>query len=322
MNSLGCFSGALLAYYVPKVFSTRHMQSLGVKLRNLPTLFFISPVFIIGLVLTDSLSIYFLRSEKMGTTTFNWQFILEPIWIWQIILFYIPLGILSTWFIKRSFLGKPAKIQSIFTFLLALLYILIFEIIKYSIFNKFSPPTQLIIGISGILIGMVISEIMGNDRSKLSTKIRIRLSAILAFLSFLYLILIIYKFSYPFHISFNVDTIFDKLAFFLFSFNSILPFTGIHKLFIYSLQNILLFFPMGMFLQELDYYLDESKTSNLILYLAIFLTIFPVIIQLINHHQIPFLFEIPTNVLGIAFGYSAWISLREIFLAYKDYQDK
>ena len=41
MNSLGCLSGTIIAYILPKIFSTDHMQSLRIKLRNLPSIILI-----------------------------------------------------------------------------------------------------------------------------------------------------------------------------------------------------------------------------------------------------------------------------------------
>lgn len=310
MNTLGCLCGAIIAFILPRVFSASNMQTIGTKLRNLPEFIFILPILIAGLLLTEDLSTYFLRSEKIGDTIFNWQYIIQPIWIWQVLFYFIPLGMLATRLSKKSQISLSQPILQILRFFIALLIFAVIEILKFIIYADIISAQTIIFGITGILIGIAISEILGKDKSQIPNTIRQRFFYILIILVLSFTVLVFYKFSYPFKLSFKRPDIIEKSAFFLFSYYSIIPFTGIQKLLIYSLQNILLFIPMGVLLQELEYYMTSPKKGTLILFLAIFLIVFPLIIQIFNYNQTPFLYEIPTNALGISLGYSAWFSLR------------
>ena len=299
-----------MAFILSIVFSVSNMQTFGTKLRNLPAFIFILPILAVGLLLTENLSFYFLRSEKIGDTIFNWQYIIEPIWIWQVLFYFIPLGILVTWLGKRVKISISQPNFQIVSFFISLLIFAFTEILKFIIYADITTPQTIIFGITGILIGIALSGIMGKDKAQISITIRQRSLYILFILVLLFAVLVFYKFSYPFELSFRSPDIIEKSAFLLFSAYSIIPFTGIQKLLIYSLQNILLFIPMGVLLQELEYYMTSPKKGTLIIFLAIFLIVFPLILQIFNYNQAPFLYEILMNALGLSLGYSTWFSLR------------
>jgi glycopeptide antibiotics resistance protein len=309
-NTVGCFSGALLAAFLPFILSPANISFFRRFLKKIPFYLFFLPVIFVGLLLTDNIAFYFLRSDKVGNTVFNWQYIIQPLWIWCLLFFYIPLGVLSTR-LGRT-LGWLNSLQAVHltSFLLAGSVLIFVEVIKSVLFGEKIIPLNFLLGMTGVLTGIAISEIFGNT---IPGQIRLKqkhYTLIVTVLIVFFTSLIVYKSAYPLQFNFKKSELIEQSIFFLLSFYSFIPFTGILKLLVFSLQNILLFIPPGMLIMELESSLTYPKKSVILILLSITLVIIPLIIQFINEYQTPFMYEIPTNALGLFVGYTTWYGFK------------
>lgn len=311
MNTAGCFSGAVIAVIVPGILSSSIRNKISHWIKRLPDVIILIPIIFIGLVLTEGITSFFLTSEKVGNNLFEWRYIIEPVWIWQILCVYIPVGIFSMRVIQKSMRNISLPIIHLCSFIVAIAIAGSIELIKLIIYGNTPPDIHIIFGISGVLIGIAISEILKTDKDNLSIKDR-RQTIMILFGIFLFLeSLIFYKFAYPFEFSLEKSYVFDQLVFLFLSVYSFIPFAGFEKLLIFSLQSIILFIPIGIVVQEIELYLRFKNNSTVILSLSFFLVILPIILQILNQHQTAFLYELPTNTIGLFMGYFLWYGFRK-----------
>ena len=314
MNTLGSFSGACIAIILPKVLTYSAREQIRDSIKKIPDIIFILPLFFLGLFLTESLSYYFVKSEKIGGILFNWQYIIQPVWIWQILLVYIPMSMLITRMTRKAFKIAFLPALHFTSFVITLVISAVLELLKIYIFDNPLLYINAIYGIIGIIIGIAISEIWTKDSSAVCEIERRRIILVLAGIFVYFSSLILYKFSYPFTFDLQPAHIIDKSVFFILSIYSFIPFYGLKKLIIFSLQNIILFIPIGIIIHELESYLLLHVKRSVIIALSSISIILPLILQFININQIPFLYQLPTNILGIFLGYILWKDLRNDFL--------
>jgi VanZ family protein len=310
MNSFGSFSGACISIILPKILTSSARGQIRNSIKKIPDIILILPLFFLGFFLTESLSYYFVKSEKIGGILFNWQYIIQPVWIWQILLVYIPMSMLVTRMSRKVLKIVFLPAFHFTSFIITLVISAVLELFKIYIFNNSLHYINVIYGIIGIIIGIAISEIWEKDCFAVRESERRRIIFILASIYAFFSSLILYKFSYPFTFDLQPAHIIDKSVFFLLSVYSFIPFYGLEKLIIFSLQNIILFIPIGIIIHELESYLLPQIKRLIIIILSLISIILPLIVQFININQIPFLYELPTDILGILSGYILWKGLR------------
>ena len=310
MNTLGCFSGAILSFIFSQflTLSTRH--KIASFFRNLPNIVLLIPFLLINFLLSENISLKFLKSEKIETFNFNWEYIISPLWIWLILYAYIPIGILVVRMIRNRVKNLPLAVIHLLSLFIALIIIGTIEFIKHDGNTSSIALVNIIFGVFGILIGIAFSEILRLDRLNMNNTDRRRTTIILTGIFIFLGSIILYKFAYPFTFNLSKSYIFDKVLFSLLSMYSFIPFSGFQKLFIYSLQNILLFVPVGIIISELELYLDTKKKMLILVTSSILLILISFTIQILNLNQTPFVYEVPTNVLGIFIGYFIWYGFR------------
>jgi glycopeptide antibiotics resistance protein len=310
MNTLGCFSGAILGYIINQILAKSARQKIEVFIRNIPTVILLIPFLLMSFFIPEKFSFNFLKSEKIENIYFNWDYIFRPIWIWLILYVHIPIGMLISRFIRNRYSRFPPLVIYLTSIFVAVTIISIIELIKYISHTTSVPQVNIFFGIFGLLIGIAFSEVLLIDRYTLNKtgnrQIVIILSGIYIFLGFI----ILYKSAYPFDFNLSRSYLFDKTLFSLLSMYSFIPFSGFQKLFIYSAQNILLFIPVGIILCELELYLSKKGKIFLLVMSSILFILIPFAIQILNQNLTPFLYEIPTNVFGIFTGYFIWYGFR------------
>jgi hypothetical protein len=153
-------------------------------------------------------------------------------------------------------------------------------------------------------------EIIPGELAGISNSQRLQKIYILSGLLLFFGSLILYKSAYPLKFNVSQDYILNKSVFSLLSTYSFVPFSGFLKLFVYTIQNILLFIPIGIILSEFERYIDFKKNIYILVILSTVIIITSFIIKIMNEYQIPFLFEVPTNVFGIFLGYFIWYGFR------------
>ena len=310
MNTTGCFSGAIIAITVPTILSTARRKKIIEWTTKLPDILMLAPILIIGIVLTEGITLYFLGSEKVGNNLFQWRYIIEPVWIWQILCVFIPVGIFSMRVVRKRMPSIPLFLTHSIAFIVAVGIAGSIEGIKIIIYNRIPQFIPLIFGISGILIGIAGSEILLIDVHQLNKKQRRFILSVLTCIFLFIISLIFYKFAYPFVFRLDKSSIIDQLVFLFSSVYSFIPFAGIEKLLILSLQNIILFIPIGIILQEIEIYSRLKNKSAITLTISLILIMLPIILQVINQHQLAFLYELPTNTIGLFTGYFLWYGFR------------
>jgi len=310
MNTIGCFSGAILGYLFNQILVKVTRQKFSYFVKNLPTVILIVPFLLLSLFISEKFSLKIFNSNQIENIHFNWNFIFKPTWIWLILYVYIPIGILVTSSIRKKYGKFTLPVIYLVSFFVAVMITGIVELIKYIGHSTSTPLQNFFFGMFGILIGMAFSRVFENDhepadKSEKRNIVNI-LTVIYGFLGFI----ILYKSAYPFKFNFSKSYIFDKTLFSLLSTYSFIPFNGLLKLFIYSAQNILLFLPIGIVLWELETYLDDKKKIVLLVTSSILFILIPFTIQILNQNLTPFLYEIPTKILGIFTGYFIWYGFR------------
>jgi len=308
-NSLGCFTGALIAAVLPLVVTPANFYRLRLLLGRVPGYILLLPVVLSGILLTDQLTNQFSKSEKIGKAIFNWQYSFQPLGIWRLLFFYIPAGLLSTRLCRTFCRIKSAGLFFPVSFILAGIIILVVELVKIYFFGENITNADILIAMSGIMIGLSASVIIGNRFYGRVLEKKAWYFGILAILFLFFSLLIISKFAYPFQLNFENPVLVDKSIFFLLSTYSFIPFTGMLKLLIFSLENISLYIPIGILIMEFDSGQSSPPTERLLIFTSVLLIIFPVIIQFFNPFQIPFMYQIPTNALGLFLGYALWYGL-------------
>ena len=310
MNTLGCFSGAMLSFIFSQILTPPTQQKIGSFFRNLPNIVLLIPFLLISFLLSENISLKFLNSEKIKTFNFNWEYIIRPLWIWLILYVYIPIGILVVRMIRNRLKNFPLIVIHLLSFFIALTIIGTIEFIKHDGNISSIALVNIIFGVFGILIGIAFSEILRLDRLKMNNTDRRRTTIIITGIFIFLGSIILYKFAYPFTFNLSKSYILDKVLFSFLSMYSFIPFSGFLKLFIYSLQNILLFVPVGIIISELELYLDTKKKIFILVTSSVLLILTSFAIQLLNLNQTPFVYEVATNVLGIFTGYFAWYGFR------------
>jgi len=308
-NSLGCFTGALISAALPLVLTSANFYRLRLLLGKIPLFILLIPVLLSGLLLTDNLSYYFSKSEKVGKAIFYWQYTFQPLGIWRLLFFYIPAGLLGTRLCRSLCRIESTKLFFTVSFVLACIIIMLVEVIKANFFAENITTADIWTGMTGILMGLTVSVIIGNRFYGRVIAKKGLYFGILTTLLLFFSLLIVVKFAYPFKLSFEKSVFVDKSIFFLLSTYSFIPFTGMFKLFIYSLQNIILYIPVGILIMEFDTGQSSRRIDLFLIFSSVFLIIIPVIIQFFNPYQIPFMYQIPTNTLGLFIGYSIWYGL-------------
>jgi hypothetical protein len=183
------------------------------------------------------------------------------------------------------------------------------ELIKANFFAENITASDIWTGITGILMGLTVSVIIGNRFYGRVIANKGQYFGILTTMLLFFSLLIFIKFAYPFQLIFEKSLFVDKSIFFLLSTYSFIPFTGMLKLFTYSLQNIILYIPVGILIMEFDMGQSSRCFDLFLIFGSVLLIIIPVIIQFFNPYQIPFMYQIPTNALGLFIGYSMWYGL-------------
>ena len=308
-NSLGCFSGALVAALLPLILTPANFSRVRLWLGRISAYFLIIPVILSGYLISDHLALYFSQSEKIGKAVFNWQLIFQPLWIWRLLFFYVPAGLLGPRLCRDLCRLQSAKVFYPVGFVLAGLIILIVELSHSLFVGESFPLTNLWIAIWGIVTGLIADSLIGNRFFGRIIKQREIYFSLLAVLLLFFFLLIVLKFAYPFHLNFEKSILFDKALFFLLSTYSFIPFTGFYKLLIYSLQNIILFFPIGILIREFKSERQPQRMDLTLITASLILIFSPVVIQLFNPFQLPFMYQIPTNALGLFLGYTIWYGL-------------
>jgi glycopeptide antibiotics resistance protein len=306
MNTIGCFFGAILGYLFNQFLMKVTRQKIGYFVKNLPPIILIMPFLLVSLFISEKFSLKILNSEKTGNIHFNWNFIFKPIWIWLVLYVYIPIGTLVTATIRKKYSKFTLPMIYLISFIVAITISGLVELIKYFGHSTSTPFENILFGIFGILIGMAFSEVFGKGPKPESNSEKRKIVNILTVIYGLLGFIILYKSTYPFKFNFSKSYIFDKTLFSLLSTYSFIPFTGLLKLFIYSAQNILLFLPIGIVIWELETYLNDKKKIVLLVTSLILIIIISFTIQILNQNLTPFLYEIPTNILGIFTGYFIW----------------
>jgi len=308
-NSLGCFTGALISAALPRVLTSANFFRLRLLLGKIPLFILLVPVLLSGLLLTDHLSYYFSKSEKIGKAIFNWQYTFQPLGIWRLLFFYIPAGLLGARLCRSMCRIESSKLFYPVSFVVAAIIIMLVELIKSNFFAENITTADIWTGMAGILMGLIVSVIIGNRfYGRVIVKKGLYFGILTTLLLF-FSLLIVLKFAYPFQLNFDKPVLADKSIFFLLSTYSFIPFTSMLKLFIYSLQHIILYIPVGILIMEFDTGQSSRRIDFILIFSSVLLIIIPVIIQFFNPYQIPFMYQIPTNTLGLFIGYSMWDGL-------------
>lgn len=310
MNTLGSLSGVILAFIFSRIISISNRQKIRTFFRKMPDVLLLLPLFLLGLFLPEQISSYFLKTDRVGSTIFDWQYIIQPVWIWQTLYIYIPIGILISRMVRKSLASTSLLKQHLMSFISAMVVFASLEILKLAIYKSPIPLIQIIYGIIGILIGIAISDVIkknGLQKNHMSLNHNIY---IISGIFFIIGSLILYKFAYPFDFNLDKNYVLGKLIFSLLSVHSFIPFNGFQKLLIFSLQSVALFLPIGMIVQELDLYLRIQNRRSLLFVISSIFILLIFLLQIINLHQIPFLFEVPTSLFGIFLGYFIWYGFR------------
>ena len=311
-NTAGCATGAVFSALMPHLVNMATRIGLHKAINKIPHILLLLLLFILSLSFPENFSMYFLKTEKIGNIIFNWQYIIKPYWIWQFLFLYIPIGILITRMIHKTFQQKPLFKVHLISFVIAFLLTVSIEYLRWLLYHGTPAFINLLYAILGILTGIAMTEIIRKQTGIKDEKVRKRAIYTITGIVVYLCSLIVYKYAYPFNLEKDIVLIHEKIRFFFFSIYSFIPFNGILKLFIYSVQNMLLFIPIGMMLMELELYM-KGKYRNLILFAsASFLVILPIGLQLVNSEQTPFLYEIPTNTIGLFGGYFAWYIFRKV----------
>ena len=309
-NTLGCLSGAVIAAILPLILTTSNITRLKHFFSTLPAYLVFIPLLLSGLLLTDSLALYFLRSEKVGKAVFNWQYIIQPLWIWRLLFFYIPLGLFSARLCRNRCRIKSLRRLHLASFTIAGIIFICVALAKSVFLGDAILAADFVFGFIGILMGLAISEIIGNRLYGGIIISRTHYLQVLSVLLLFFTLLIFYKFAYPFQLNYEAARVVDKSIFFLLSTYSFIPFIGILKLVIYSLQNIILFFPIGILIMEIDTGMRSPHKGVFLILLSAALVLCPVLIQFFNNYQTPFMYQIPTNALGLFLGNTLWYGLK------------
>jgi glycopeptide antibiotics resistance protein len=310
MNTSGCMMGTFIALIFTSTFNYSNRQKIKLWFRKLPSGLFIILILFISIFINEIIPADLLKSEKIVNIYFNWEFILRPIWIWLLFYVYIPLGILISYNIKNHFKNYPSKLIYFISFIVSFLLIGITELVKVSGNLTLIPVENIISGIFGLFIGLLFFEILSFENNNILKKNTQKIRYIL--IGFLLLLgsLILFKSVYPLHLNFSREYIYRKTLYSFLSTYSFVPFANFMNLFIYTLQSILLFTPLGIVLNEMERHIDLQKNIYLLVIPTIALVAIAFILKIINEHQIPLLLEVPVNVLGIFSGYFIWYGFR------------
>jgi len=309
MNTVGCFLGAIIGY----AFSQFQAQSARQKIRHfihhIPSVFLVIPFLLISLFISENLSFDFLNSRR-GRIRYNWDYILRPYWIWLFLYAYIPISLFTFRKVKNRLSNVQLPALYIISFFISISVIGIIELIKYVVHTTSTLQENMVVASFGIIVGILFSEVSLENRLTSSKTVNRRIIYVLIGIYVIVGSMILYKSAYPFNFNFSLSYIFDKTLFSLLSKYSFIPFFGFRKLFIYSVQNILLYLPIGIILCELIPKINHTKKVLLIVISCIILIMIPFGIKILNKNLTPFIYEIPTNVLGIVVGYFIWFELR------------
>lgn len=306
MNTLGCFSGAILGYIFNQILSRSSRQKISGFIRNVPVTILIIPFLLISFFISEKFSVHFFKSKKIENISFNWDYMFRPLWIWLMLYVYIPIGVLITRTIRNRLSQYKSHMIYIISFMTAVTIICIVEYIKFFSHTTSEPVVNIIFGIVGIIIGIAFSTVLITDRKMITGSENRQVLMILTGIFIFFTFIIFYKSAYPFELNYTWSYLFDKLLFSFFSVYSFIPFNGFDKLFLYSIQNILLFLPVGILLCEMESYINQKKKISRLIIFVILLILIPFIIKILNQNLIPFLYEIPTNLLGLFMGYFIW----------------
>ncbi len=147
MNTFGSFSGACFSLILPRILTTSAREWIRDSLKKIPDIILILPLFFLGLFLTESLSYYFVKSEKIGGILFNWQYIIQPVWIWQILLVYIPMSMLISRMSRKAFKIDYLPALHLTIFIITLIISAVLELFKIYIFDNSLLYINVIYGI-------------------------------------------------------------------------------------------------------------------------------------------------------------------------------
>lgn len=309
MNTIGGLSGAILGYVINQYLTQSARQKIRHFFSNFPTIILIIPFLLVNLFISGKFSSDFLQSERVVNFHRNWYYTFKPIWIWLLLYAYIPIGILIALKVKNRF--RHVRLFTFYTisFFISLSIIGITDLIKY-VGNLTSTPFAMIfLALFGILVGIVFSDVSGENRLTGSQLVHRRKKIILTGIYLLMGLIIVYKSAYPFNFNFSFSYIYDKTLYSLLSTYSYIPHPGFRRILPYLLQNILLYLPLGVILYELELKINEGSKVKLAVLSSIMLIVIPFLIKISNQNVTPFLFEIPANVFGIFLGYVIWFGV-------------
>jgi glycopeptide antibiotics resistance protein len=311
MNAFGSFLGALIALIFTNIFNYSNRKKIVSFFRNLPSELYLIPFLFISFLIPENIPVYLLDSEKIENIYFSWDYIIRPTWIWSVLYVTIPISVIISISINKRFKLSQKYYCIFLSFLVSLILLGIIELIKSSGNSGLIPPENIISGVFGVMIGIIIHELLSakyiRDRSFWKQK-----STFILFILFLFLgSLILYKSAYPLNFNFSQDYILKKSAYALLSTYSFIPFSGFMNLFVYTIQNILLFLPIGIILSEMERYSNLKKNIYFLVVPSILLIMISFTVKIVTENQIPLLLEIPIDVLGIFSGYFIWYGFQK-----------
>jgi TRAP-type C4-dicarboxylate transport system permease small subunit len=197
------------------------------------------------------------------------------------------------------------------SFLTSLILLGIIELIIFSGDIGLIPPENIISGFFGVMIGIIVHEILSAKNITHRSFWRQKSTSVL-FILFLFMgSLILYKSAYPLNFNISQEYLTKKAAYSLLSTYSFIPFSGFMNLFVYTIQNILLFLPIGFILSEMEPHRNLNKSIYHLVVPSILLIMASFGIKIVSENQIPLLLEIPIDVLGIFSGYFLWYGFQK-----------
>jgi len=311
MNAMGCFLGAMIAWLFTKFFSYSNRQKIAQWFNRLPAVVYLIPLLLISIFVNESSYQSLLNSENIENIYFSWIYNIEPSWIWHFLYVYIITGALVSNTLKKYQPLLPAVVHYVYSFFLSIILLGIIEIIKISGDISSIAQENYIAAMTGILLGIVFHRIISkdviNDHNLHKNTVKLLLFGFL----FLLGLLILYKSLYPFNFNFSREYLQKKVFYTLFSIHSFVPFSGFVDLLVYTIQNILLFIPLGIILNEIERHFDRSINICIFIITSVMLITAAIILKVINDNQNPLLLEVPINVLGIFSGYFLWYGFRK-----------
>jgi glycopeptide antibiotics resistance protein len=309
MNTTGCFLGALTAWIFTQLLNYSNRQKIVRWVQKLPPAVYLLPFLFISFIINDKTIESLLTSENIKNIYFSWEYIIKPTWIWLFLYVYIATGVLVSYSLKKYQQTSPKYLFYFFGFFLSIILLGTIEIIKTSgqIFSI--PPENIAASIIGILLGISFYEIISQKNID-NRKLKKRIFVLTGFI-FLLGLLILYKSLFPFKFNFSGDYLQKKLVYSLLSTHSFVPFSGFVDLCVYTIQNILLYVPLGIILNEIERDFNKKSNIGVIIIPSVILITASFILKVINDNQTPLLLEVPINVLGVFSGYFLWYGFRK-----------